>query len=147
MLYISLNLVYHALSNQHLECNVFVYINLLFLNHSPRRPWLKPKSYIVSRVLGKPAFCLCENKDTGPFCSNCSVFATQSFQLLNSKFQGTSLFLRLYRQVCVGPGRKPQRLFCCRFFFVSQPIVHLGYHNHESQHDKTYLGVQKKVQQ
>ena len=40
------------------------------------------------------------------------VFATrivQSFFFLNLKFQASSLFLRLYRLVCVGPSRKPRR--------------------------------------
>ena len=40
------------------------------------------------------------------------VFATrivQSLFFLNPKFQASSHLLWLYRQVCVGPGRKPQR--------------------------------------
>ena len=32
----------------------------------------------------------------------------QYFFFLNPKFQGSSLFLRLYWPVCVGPGRNPQ---------------------------------------
>ena len=37
------------------------------------------------------------------------VFATRTVQylhLLNPKFQVSSHFLRLYRPICVGPGRK-----------------------------------------
>ena len=45
------------------------------------------------------------------------VFATQIVQFLfflNPKFQASSLFLKLYRPVCVGPGQKPQRPFFSR---------------------------------
>ena len=46
------------------------------------------------------------------------VFATRKVQFLvylNSKFQASSLLLCLYRLVCIGPGRKPQRpVFSCR---------------------------------
>ena len=41
-----------------------------------------------------------------------SVFATRIVYFLfylNPKFQASSSFLRLYRPVCVGPGRKPRR--------------------------------------
>ena len=39
------------------------------------------------------------------------VFDTWTVHLLslNLKFQVSSYFLRLYRPVCVGPGRKPRR--------------------------------------
>ena len=40
------------------------------------------------------------------------VFTTGIVQFLfflNSKFQASSLFLRLYRPVCVGPSQKPRR--------------------------------------
>ena len=40
------------------------------------------------------------------------VFTSQIVQFLfflNPKFQASSLFLRLYRPVCVGPGRKSRR--------------------------------------
>ena len=40
------------------------------------------------------------------------VFATRIVLFLfflNPKFQASSLLLRLYRPVCVGPGRKPRR--------------------------------------
>ena len=42
------------------------------------------------------------------------VFATkivQSLYFLNPKFQASSHLLWLYSPVCVGPGRKPRRLF------------------------------------
>ena len=63
----------------------------------------------------KPAFCICENKDTDQLRAkliSAFVFATritQSLYFLNPKFQASSHFLRLYSPVCVGPGRKPQR--------------------------------------
>ena len=45
------------------------------------------------------------------------VFATQIVQslfFLNSKFLASSLFLSLYRLVCVGPGQKPKLLVFSR---------------------------------
>ena len=65
----------------------------------------------------KPAFCICESKDAdqlrGQLISE-FVFATrivQNLYFLNSKFQASSNVLSLYRPVCIGPGRKPRRLF------------------------------------
>ena len=55
----------------------------------------------------KPDFCLCENKLISAF-----VFATRIVQFLfflNPKFQASSLLLRLYSPVCVGPGWKSRR--------------------------------------
>ena len=65
----------------------------------------------------KPDFCLCENKGADQLRGNREAdqrlfFATRIVQflfLLNPKFQASSLFLRLYRQVCVRPDRKPRR--------------------------------------
>ena len=52
--------------------------------------------YIMSLVLGKPDFCICKNK-------------VQYF-FLNPKFQVSCHHQWLYCPVCIGPGRKPQRL-------------------------------------
>ena len=77
----------------------------------------------------KPAFCICENKDTDQLRSNCAadqrlVFATrivQSLFYLNPKFQASCHLLWLYSPVCVGPGRKPRRpVFSQRVFFYSR---------------------------
>ena len=66
----------------------------------------------------KTDYCLCKNKSADQLRSNCTfVFATQLVQFLfflNPNFQAISLFLRLYRLVCVGPGRKRQRLVFSR---------------------------------
>ena len=71
----------------------------------------------MSRVVRKPDFCICENKDPDQLCSNpklisAFVFAThivQSFFFLNPKFQACSYLLWPYSLVWVGPGRKPRR--------------------------------------
>ena len=75
----------------------------------------------TSRVVRKPAFCICENKDADQLRGNsfavtaklisAFVFATRIVQtlfFLNPKFQASSHLLWLYSPVCVGPGRKPQ---------------------------------------
>ena len=74
----------------------------------------------MSLVMVKPAFCICENKDTDQLLSNCAADQrlcfhytdiVQSFYYLNSKFQASNQPLRLYSPVCVGPGRKPEGRF------------------------------------
>ena len=65
----------------------------------------------------KPASCICENKDAGQLRGNrelisAFVFATrivQALYYLNTKVQGSSHLLLLYRPVCVRPGRKPRK--------------------------------------
>ena len=67
----------------------------------------------------KPAFCICENKDTDELRGNreadqrlCFHYTDTTIPLLskfNPKFQASSHLLWLYRPVCVGPGRKPRR--------------------------------------
>ena len=52
---------------------------------------------------------------TAKLISAC-VFATRIVQFLlylTPKFQASSSFLRLYRSVCVIPGRKPEVPFSC----------------------------------
>ena len=64
----------------------------------------------MSLVMRKPAFCICENKDTKLISA--VVFAiriVQSLFYLNLKFQASSHLLWLYNPVCVGPGRKSRR--------------------------------------
>ena len=70
----------------------------------------------MSRVVRKPAFSICVNKDADQLRGNRKadqlVFARQIVQslfYLNPKFQASSHLLGLYSPVCVGPGRKPQR--------------------------------------
>ena len=66
----------------------------------------------------KPAFCICENKDTDQLRGNREAVLqrlcfryTDSTNLyyLNQKFQASSRLLSLYSPVCVGPVRKPRR--------------------------------------
>ena len=61
----------------------------------------------------KPAFCICENKDTDQLCGNRAadqrlyfLFLVQSLYFLNPKFQAPSHHLWLYSPVCVGSGQK-----------------------------------------
>ena len=68
----------------------------------------------MSLVMRKPAFCICENKDTDQLRCNCEAFVfaiwiVQSLYYLNPKFQASSHLVWLYSQVCVGPGQKPRR--------------------------------------
>ena len=80
----------------------------------------------MSRIMRKPAFCICENKDADQLRGNreadqrlcfaklinAFVFATrivQSLYYLHQKFQASSHLLWLYSLVCVGPCQKPRR--------------------------------------
>ena len=76
----------------------------------------------------KPDFAYAKTKVQISFAvtarlSSAFFFATWIVQFvffLNLKFQASSLFLRLYRLVSVGPGRKPRRPF---FFCVTAHIM------------------------
>ena len=71
----------------------------------------------MSRVMRKTDFCIRENKDADSCAVNAQMISTlvfalqivQSLFFLNPKFQASSLFLRLYRSVCVRSG-KPKDL-------------------------------------
>ena len=65
----------------------------------------------------KPVFCLCKNKDADQLCSTAQLISASDFPArivqfllyLYPKFQDSNFLLRLYRPVCVRPGRKHQR--------------------------------------
>ena len=71
----------------------------------------------LSRVVRKPAFCICKNKDEDQLVVTAKlisafVFAiriVQSLYFLNPKFQASSRLVWLYSLVCVGPGQKPRK--------------------------------------
>ena len=71
----------------------------------------------MSRVVRKPAFCICENKDADQLRGNREADQRLCFRysdstilyFLNPKFQASSHLLWLYSPVCVRPGRKPRR--------------------------------------
>ena len=74
----------------------------------------------MSRPMGKPTICICENKGADQLRGytakliSAFVFATRIVQFLyflNPKFQASSSFLCLYRSVCVRPVQKPHCLF------------------------------------
>ena len=62
--------------------------------------------FAMSRVMRKPAFCICENKDQR-LCFRSQI--VQSLYFLNPRFHASSHLLWLYSPVCVGPGQKPRR--------------------------------------
>ena len=68
------------------------------------------------RIMRKQDFCLWENKGTDQLRSNCEAdqplcfcYTNSTISLLKSEILSSSLLLRLYRPVCVRPGRKPWR--------------------------------------
>ena len=71
----------------------------------------------LSRVVRKPAFCICENKDADQLRGTAKlisafVFATRIVQFLfylKPKFPASSRLLWLYSPIYIGPGRKPRR--------------------------------------
>ena len=74
----------------------------------------------LSRVVRKPAFCICENKDVDQLRSNreadqrlCFCYTDSTISLLSkyeiASLQPSSHLLWLYSPVCVGPGRQPRR--------------------------------------
>ena len=71
----------------------------------------------MSRIVRKPAFCVCENKDADQLRGNREADqrlfrytdSTIPRYFLNSKFQASSRLVWLYSPVCVGPGRKLRR--------------------------------------
>ena len=85
------------------------------------RLFSKRKATLIEprRVVRKPDFCICENKDADQLRGNreadqrlCFRYidtVVQSLYFLNSKFHASSHLLWLYSLVCVRPGRKPRR--------------------------------------
>ena len=83
----------------------------------------------MSRVVRKPAFCICENKIQISFAVTSKLISAFVFAIcivrsrfcLNPKFQASSHLLWLYSPVCVGPGRKPRRsVFSQRGSYVTR---------------------------
>ena len=96
------------------------------------------KRYYMSHVMRKPAFCICENKDTDQlrsYCISAFVFTTQIVEFLfflNLKFPAYNHLLWLYSPVCVGPIRKPKDRF-------SHVVAHIN--NEVSNADLIRLGI------
>ena len=62
--------------------------------------------------MGKPDFCICENKGAKQLHGKISTFVfttkiVKSLYFLNLKFHASSHLLWLSSLVCVGPGQKP----------------------------------------
>ena len=70
----------------------------------------------MSRVIRKPTFCICENKDADQLRGNREADQRLWFRYINStipllpntKFQASGHLMWLYSLVCVGPGQKPR---------------------------------------
>ena len=73
--------------------------------------------YKLSRLMGKPTICICENKSqisfavTAKLISTCFRYMDSTIPLLNPKFQTSSQLLCLYNPVCVEPVQKPHCWF------------------------------------
>ena len=73
----------------------------------------------MSHVMRKPEYAIVKTKEQISFAVTAKlistfVFATRIVQFLfflDSKFQASSLLLRLYRPVCFRPGRKSKDRF------------------------------------
>ena len=87
----------------------------------------------MSRVVRKPFFCICENKDADQFAVTAKlisafVLATrivQSLDFLNTKFQASSHLVWLYSPVCMGPGRRPPKTGCLRTRLILHRCVNV----------------------
>ena len=87
----------------------------------------------MSRVILKQGFCMCKNKGADQLCSNCTADQGLCFRyidrtislLLKSEISSSSFLLVLHRQVCVRPGRTPQRpVFShCGSYMENGPVV------------------------
>ena len=96
----------------------------------------------MSRVVRKPAFCICKNKDVDQLRGNREADQRLCFRYIDStipllpkpKFQASSHLLWLYSLVCVGPGWKSRRpVFSQRFSYIPSSL----YNN--IHHEKFYL--------
>ena len=73
----------------------------------------------MSRIMRKPSFCICENKDADHLRGYreadqrlCFRYIDSTIPLLsNSEIQASSHLLQLYSLICVGPGPKPDGCF------------------------------------
>ena len=71
----------------------------------------------MSRIMRKPAFCICENKGTDQLCDNrtadqllCFCYIDSAFLLLSeSEIQASNHLLWSYSPVCVRSDQKPRR--------------------------------------
>ena len=69
----------------------------------------------MSRIMRKPNFCICENKDADQLRGNCEADQGLCFRYTDStipllpKFQASNHLLWLYSPVSVRPGPKPRR--------------------------------------
>ena len=74
----------------------------------------------------KPAFCICENKDTDQLRGNREADQRLCFRYTDSTKASCHL-VWLYSPVCVGSGRKPRRpVFSQRGSFMSLVLTNMS---------------------
>ena len=92
----------------------------------------------LSRLMGKPTICICENKDADQLRGNreadhAFVFAkwiVQFLLYLYPKFQASSILLCLCSSVCVGPVQKPHCWFSHEVaHFIADRLIKTYYSN------------------
>ena len=98
----------------------------------------------MSRVIRKTNFNLCENKGADQLSSNCTTDQRPCFRYTDSsiplphipKFQASSLFLRLYRLVCVRYGRTIRKtgFLTSRVISYNIPYLFISPLPEDSQH-------------
>ena len=71
---------------------------------------------IYSRIMRKPTFSICNNKDADQLCGTAKLISAIVFTtgivhflyFLNTNISALSFLLLLYSRICVRPGMKPQ---------------------------------------
>ena len=97
---------------------IHVYFNNLY-NNVRTFSYETANTGYLSRVMIKPAFCICENEGALQLLGNhaadqhlCFRYVVQSLLVLNLKFQASIHLSWLYNPVCVVTGRKtPKTVF------------------------------------
>ena len=81
----------------------------------------------MSRVVRKPAFCICENKDADQLRGNREADQRLCFRYIDSTIPllPSSHLVWLYSLVCVRPGRKPRRPVFSQRGSYNHQIFHL----------------------
>ena len=81
--------------------------------------------------MGRPSFCICENRDADQFRGNREAGRRLCFSFIdgtNTKFWTSGRLLWMYSRACVGPGRNQGRRFfhdATRLAFITVDVLHL----------------------
>ena len=97
-------------SDQGLHCLLF-HLHLL-TNFSMKRPFCL--NFRVSRVMRKPTFCICENKDADQLRGHCEADQRLCFRYMNSSIPILSIKILNFKTLAI---------FCsCTVWFVSDQV-------------------------